>query len=222
MNPDLKQQTDEWRLERYGCITGTRFGRVLGGYETRVRLIEELTRERAALDSGAVITFDDPDFPNGQHGRDMEHKAIAEYQLKFFLEDSMIKRPALVVYRKHKWIKFSPDFIESIEEGWNEYSRLGEVKCPVDPAEHLATMTRGMSVKHRAQTQGGMMVLGMQNAMFLSYHRAFKSSEQLYHQPLERDDSQISTLEAACFEILDHVKNGTIPKKITTSIPKCF
>lgn len=218
----MLQRSDEWRLQRMGCITGTRFARALGGFDTRVRLIQELQAERRALASGEDIVFDDPDFPNGMHGREWEDRALAEYQLRYWIDSSMIHRPALVTHRKHKWIKFSPDFIEAVDETWDEYAKLGEIKCPVQRDIHLATIYRGMQQDYKAQTQGGLMVTGLQLAVFLSYHNGFKSQDQLFTQPLDRDEGYISTLESACFEILDHVENGTVPKAISTSIPKCF
>jgi hypothetical protein len=223
MQSNLKQHTDEWRRLRYSCITGTRFTRVLGCTSTRVRLVKELRAERDALESGEEIVFDDPDFPNGQHGRDMEHRALAEYQVRYFLDDHVIQRPALLVMKGHKWLKFSPDAIEAMQEGWDEYSKLLEVKCPVDPSVHLATLHGGMPLDHSPQVQGGLMVSGLNLANFISYHRGFPPKDQLYIQPVERNDSLISTLESACLDILEHVKNRTVPKEHTiTSIPKMF
>ncbi len=219
---ELVPLSAEWRHARLGCLTGTRFARALGSIQTRIKLIQELQAERRALASGKPIVFDDPDFPNGMHGREMEGRAIAEYQVRHWIDDAQIKRPAILTYKKHKWIKFSPDFLECLEEGCDEYCKLVEIKSPVDVSIHMATLYRGMDQDHKAQTQGGLMVSGLRCGVFLSYHASFKSKEQLYSQPFDRDETYISTLESACFEILDHVQNGTIPEPKMTSLPRFF
>jgi hypothetical protein len=218
----LKQGSQEWRMERLGCLTGSRFSIALGGVETRIRLIKDLTAERAALKSGEQIYFDDPNLPNFVHGREWENRAIAEYQLRYFIEDSAMHRPAILTHKKHKWIKYSPDFIEAMTEDFNQYCKLGEIKAPVKKDIHMATLYAGMPPEHKPQVQGGLMVTELDVAVFISYHYQFPTADQLYIQIIERDQPYIATLESACFEILDHVKNGTLPDAKVISLPRLF
>lgn len=219
---DFAQGSTEWKMERMGCITGTRFARALGSIDTRSRLIQELAAERAALKDGRVIEFEELDVDNLNHGRDMQHRALAEYQCRFGIDDTYIHTPAIVKHKKHKWIKYSPDFIECFSEGFNEYCKLWETKCPVAADIHMATLYAGMPAEHKPQVQGGLWVCNLTIGGFISYHAGFPTDQQLYIQPIERDDFYIGILESACLDILEHVKNGTVPKASIHSIPKLF
>lgn len=212
----------QWHLERMGCITGSRFARALGSIDTRIRLIKELIYEREALKSGAAIEFDEPDIGNFNHGHKWEPRALAEYQLRYFIDDENIQTPAIVKHKKIKWIKYSPDALECMSEDFNGYCKLLEIKSPVEKFIHLATLHSGMPPEHKPQVQGGLWVTGFDTAIFISYHNNFPTDQQLYIQAIDRDQAYINTLECACLDILEHVKNNTVPKASIHSIPKLF
>lgn len=223
----MQQGTYEWKVARLACITGTRFKQTVGSIQSRCTLIDELVAEREMLKRGEPYNFPEIHAENLEHGKEWEDRAIAEYQMRQFID--YVERPALITHPKYKFIKYSPDFIEKTVDPTESYECLpvlGEVKCPVKRDIHLAYLTKckyqQMPDDHIDQLQGGLWVTGYKIGKFLTYHNEFPIADQLGTAFIERDNRRIALIESACLEIWEHVLNVTKPKVQYTSIPKLF
>lgn len=218
----MLQRSKEWLIARLSCITGTRFKRVLGTYSGRCSLIDTLIEERKLLAKGPPYEIEEVTAANLEHGRLWEDRALAEYQLRQWVSDDEIDRPALVEHKKHKWIKVSPDFIRILLDSKYGCQILGEIKCPVDKSIHESYRWIGLPAEYRDQVQGNMWVTKSDSATFISYFNDTTTDKQLIIHNIERDDDRIRLIEESSLEILHHVKERSYPTNTVYSIPDLF
>ncbi|WP_134046481.1 lambda exonuclease family protein [Paraburkholderia caballeronis] len=200
MSDVIEQRTDEWRAQRAGKLTASRFADALsftGGEpgdvyktgpkkglpkprvstDTRNRYLREIVFERLASvpkhEVGGRAT---------QWGTDVE--AFAREAVE--LETGFIIQPAeFVTHERYPFIGASPDGLIDDDGGY-------ESKCPMDEAVHIRTLLEGMPADHIAQVQGGMFVTGRRWWLFASYDPRMREDLRLYTQRVERDDEFIN------------------------------
>jgi putative phage-type endonuclease len=183
-----EQGTDEWRIERAGKITASRFDDVLAMTKAnkptaaREAYMYELAAERI---SGK---------PNrSQSSRAMEHgtvsedHAVAAYEA---LRGVFVERVGFVLHPKYDFIGASADGLVDADGGI-------EIKCPMGEKTHIKTWHTGMPVDHTAQVQGCMFVTGRAWWDFISFDVEQVAPFNLYIQRIPRDEAYIAALEVA-------------------------
>lgn len=200
MSDAIEQRTDEWRAQRAGRITASRFADVLaftGGEpgdvyksgpkkgmpkerkstETRNKYMREIVFERLAStprhEVGGKAT---------QWGTDVEAyaKEAAELETGYLIVPGQF-----VTHPGYPFIGASPDGLIEADGGY-------ESKCPMDEAVHINTLLYGMPEDHIPQVQGGMLVTGRKWWLFVSYDPRVPDPYRLYTQRIERDDAYIN------------------------------
>ena len=191
----LEQRSHDWLQARCGFPTGSGFKHLMAktakGLPTAARntyLWEKLT-ERI---SGQPVQH----FVNlaMQWGIDQEPVALAAYEAKtgFSVAPMGFVRHATLA------TGCSPDGIVDMEG-------LLEIKCP-NTVTHLQTINNGMDSDHMAQLQGGMWLLNLQWADFVSFDPRLPAQYQLFIQRVPRDNDYITRLEAEVIGFLSDLE----------------
>jgi hypothetical protein len=232
------QGTAEWKQDRAGYCTASRFGEVIskgkksasapGGYlpsKSRATYLLQLVAERitgAPYDSysGGAAT---------QRGGELEHDARTAYM--HHTGNLVIPSP-FVPHPKIEWCGASPDGLVGEDGGI-------EIKCPANPMIHLETVLLGnarlaaallgeieekvigtadnrvppktkplIPPEHMAQVQGNMWVHERQWWDFISYDPRFPAHLQLYVHRVFRDPEYIEMLEREVVKFLDEVNDN--------------
>lgn len=200
MNSPIEQRTEEWRAQRAGKLTASRFADAIaftGGdpddvyksgpkkgmpkprksTEARNKYMRETVFERLAATArhevGGKAT---------QWGEDVESFAKEAVELE---TGYLIVPGQFVTHPGYPFIGASPDGLIEADGGY-------ESKCPMDEAVHINTLLNGMPDDHIAQVQGGMLVTGRKWWLFASYDPRMCADLRLYTQRIERDDSYIN------------------------------
>jgi hypothetical protein len=191
----LEQRSHDWLQARCGFPTGSGFKHLMAktakGLPTAARntyLWEKVT-ERI---SGQPVQH----FVNlaMQWGIDQEPVALAAYEAKtgFSVAPMGFVRHATLA------TGCSPDGIVDMDG-------LLEIKCP-NTVTHLQTINNGMDSDHMAQLQGGMWLLNLQWADFVSFDPRLPTEYQLFIQRIPRDNDYILRLEAEVIGFLSDLE----------------
>lgn len=152
----MEQQTEAWRNERLGLITGTRFAAIVGSGKTRDDLIRDLAWERYTgkyIERGFVTDA-------MQRGIDLEPEARDWYR---FDSGNDVVEHGFIVHPELPFVGISPD-------GLIDDDGLVEIKCPGHRA-HIETLERRkVPSQYRWQVQGQLWVTGREWLDFVSYH----------------------------------------------------
>lgn len=213
----MDQRSEEWFDARAGRITASMMNVVMlprdrGQFKTGPRkgqvkpapkaitdyahqlAAERLTKKPRKQARGAALDW----------GREVEPAAVAAYQAE---TGYIVTECGLLLHPKYDFIGASPDFLVDDDGG-------GEVKSPESSEVHLETLLTGLPVEHIEQIQGGLWVSNRKWWDFISFHPDFPPELRLYVQRVDRDDTFIKQLEAACLEmeadvqaILDTIHN---------------
>jgi hypothetical protein len=183
-----EQKTEEWLLDRLGCVTGSRFVDVCkmdakGSkfLKARETAITEITLELLTGKPGAMWTSKATDW--GNYHEPMARMRYEAHSKAFCQEVGFIRHPM------HQQVGASPDgLIQGRRKGY-------ESKCPFTPTVHLDTLLNGMPEDHMWQVQGGMFVCDCDEWDFVSYHPSFPREMQLYVQTIKRDQPFIDDME---------------------------
>ena len=202
-NEKTLQRTPEWRDERAGKITASRFADVMAFTDpepgsvyksgprkgqpklptstaTRDKYMRELCFERLSGKpvheiSGMALRW----------GAEVESYALSAFEL----ETGLVVQPAcFVTHAEYKFIGCSADGLIGKDGGV-------ENKAPHDEAVHIQTMLEGMPDNHIPQVQGCMLVTGRKWWEFISYDPRAGENYRLYHQRIERDEEYIAKLK---------------------------
>lgn len=198
-----QQKSEAWRLERLGCVTGSRFGEVIatgknGNFlKSRETAITEITLELLTGSPGAMWTSKATNWGN-------ENEPYARTAYEAFTGE-FCEEVGFIVHPDYMQVGCSPDgLIAGKRKGY-------ESKCPLTPTVHLQTLLNGMPEEHMAQVQGGMWCCDCDEWDFVSYHPLFPPEMQLYVQTIKRDEKFIASMSehvlSAIQEINDNVKN---------------
>lgn len=203
---EIQQRSAEWFALRWGRITGSEFQLAAGSPATQKRLAK---RKRYELANPVEIP-DEINVPSLSWGRVNEPKALAQYEMLH----GDLTYPAFTVHPKYDWIGFSPDGIGD---------RKGvEVKSPYDGSVHQLTLMLGMPPVHQSQVQGGMWVYDFGEWDFVSFDPRISPPDDLYIQPISRDQGYISNLERCLLKVWDMVNSDKDLDVEDDFIPKLF
>jgi len=192
-----EQGTLEWKRERCGYVTASRACDILAeiksgeaaarkNYRTQL-VVERLTGEPA--EDGFVSK-------PMEHGTATEPMARAWYCNR---EEVLVTQLGFVKHPTIPWVGASVD--SEVEEGVGGI----EIKCP-NTAQHISALIDGMDVKHTAQTQFQMWVMGWQWVDFVSFDDRLPEKYWGYVQRVKRDDVYIQALEGKVAKFLEEVQ----------------
>jgi putative phage-type endonuclease len=205
----IEQGTPEWRAERAGRITASRFVDVLGTRPAREKYARELVFERLAQRPKHEVKS-----KSTAWGTDIEPFHVEAFELHTGL---IAERCGLIAHPRYPFIAASPDRLTSDGGGL-------ECKAPHDEAVHVQTWLEGMPDEHRAQVLGGMFVTGRTHWWFTSYDPRQAEPYRLYVERVPRDDRYIATLSGALltFEqevqaMLEQIRNRAAQPTTTES-----
>lgn len=217
-----EQGSNEWRRERLGRVTASRFADVMAGPKSAAYLsyARQLRAERERLDRllrGEEIP-PEPDFYSAATawGKRNEPLARAEYA---FRNDVDVTIPTLIVHSFYEYVAASSDGMCS----YYGPRVIGlEIKCPFNPANHADTLAHGMPADHRAQVQGQIWVCDLDAVDFISFDPRRQDAGRYYQQRHERDDRYIAVLERAVLDFWQFVISGKDAPVVSDSVPILF
>lgn len=174
-----EQRTDDWRQQRAGKLTASRFVDVLGTKAARAKYMREIVFERL---SG--IAKHEVSSKSLAWGQDVEPFQREAFELETGL---VVRQSGFMLHPAYPFIGASPDGLIDTDGGL-------EMKSPHDEAVHVQTLLEGMPAEHMAQVQGSMAVTGRRWWYFTSYDPRQAERFRLYVQRVERDDVFIARL----------------------------
>ena len=185
------QGTPEWFAARVGCLTASRAGDLMARTKTgpsasRANLLTQLAVER--LTGQPVDTFQ-----NGamQRGVELEPIARAAYEARRGL---LVEEVGFILHPSIPRVGASPD-------GFVGDDGLLEIKCPQAMAKHLDALRSGAhAVEYKWQLQHQLWVTGRSWVDAVSFDPRWPEHLQLAITRVQRDESAIAELEAACVE----------------------
>ena len=186
------QGTTDWLTERIGCVTASNFSKVFttaGKLSTsRDGLINQLIAENLLQKPTETFKSDAM-----QRGNDLEGeaRALAELMLDVDIEETGL-------------IKMDDYEIGCSSDGlWGETGI--EIKCP-NASTHVAYLRKGkLPTTYVQQVQGTMLVLGLSEYWFLSYHPEL---EPLLIK-VKRDDKLLKLAEPLLIETATIIQSET-------------
>lgn len=179
----MEQRSAEWSQVRLGKITASEMATVLSGSVTaKNEYLHRLRELQAPMDLDHI--------PAIQWGRKHEDMALFRYELDNNIE---LKRPSFLRHPEHRWIGCSPDAVVLPAGGV-------EVKCPLSPEVHEATLKHGMNAEHMPQVQTCIWCCEADWWDFVSFDPRQHFARRLYVQRIPRDEKFIADMEAKCLE----------------------
>jgi putative phage-type endonuclease len=156
-----KQGSDEWKRQRLGIVTGSRFADVMsngkGGRPSekaetyKCELLAELLIGEPIGFAGNSAT---------ERGNDLEASAVAEYEFKTGVS---VDECGFMLHPQHPGIGCSPD-------GLIGSDGIVEVKCPANPAIYLKACRRNeVPTEYHHQVQGNLWVTGRAYCDFIMF-----------------------------------------------------
>lgn len=188
-----EQGTQEWRNERCGYATASRFSDILSGGASRQKYLNELVAERLTLRPTES-------FSNRHTLRGTEQEPVAK--VAYMARTGQIIEE--VGFVKHSTLKAgaSPDGLIDLDGGI-------EIKSVI-PTVQIETIKRGGYPKvHMPQIQGNLWITGRQWWDFVSFcyimREGLSPDLQLYIFRVKRDESYIDHLEMEVVTFLKEV-----------------
>jgi len=159
---DVEQGSDEWFAARVGVASASNFAKIItptGKKSTQYKAyMNQVIAEKLM---GRKIDTHMSDAM--QRGIDMEEGARTWYE---FATDSDVKEVGLVYLNEDRRVSCSPDGLMN-DKGL-------EIKCPL-PHTHIEYLLKGeIPGKYIPQVQGSMLVTGLKEWDFVSYHPELK------------------------------------------------
>ncbi len=180
----MLQRTEEWFQERAGKVTASRFKDILPGARgnylaIRDNYMRQLIAERLTGKPKDQISAKQLDWGN-------EHEAAAVFAYEMEVGQS-VTPAGFITHAAYPEAGGSPD-------GFVGTDGLIEIKCPFDPAQHIAYLEDSAWEDHIPQKQGNLWVAGKQWIDFVSYCPLFPQQMQLFKRRFYRDEKYISML----------------------------
>lgn len=186
----MEQNTTEWLQARAGKITASRMCDVLAfgkrdgkPLKARQDYIGDIVAELLTGEPKEQVKARPLDW-----GHDVEAAARAAYEAE---TGEIVQQVGFMVHPLLPYIGCSPD-------GLIGGDGQTQIKCPNNPAVHIATLRDGMPEEHVAQVQGEMFVTGRAWSDFVSFDPRMPEHLRLYRQRIHRDEKYIEQLAAAC------------------------
>jgi putative phage-type endonuclease len=192
----FEQGTEEWRFDRYGKITASRWidalAKTKAGKPTAARekymlqLVFERTAGAPRHSTGGAAT---------RWGQELEAFAREAYEIE---TGNIVTQSGFTVHPEYAWLGASPDGLVG-DDG------LIEIKCPMDECVHITTLLEGMPEDHMPQVQANISCHGRKWLDFISYDARQREGLRLYIQRIERDDEYIAKAIEELSEFNDEV-----------------
>lgn len=191
-----EQGTEQWRLERLGCLTASCMADVLavtksGPSASRKNYLAQLVAERLTGVMQASFTS-----PAMAWGTEQEPFARAEYEIRtgnFVDQCGFIKHPTI------EWCGASPD-------GTIDDDGLAEFKCP-NTATHIEYLLAGNPpAKYKPQMLLQLACTQRKWCDFVSYDCRLPEEHRLFIVRFEPKPSEIEEIESAAREFLAEVQ----------------
>lgn len=194
----MDQNTAEWRDARAGHITASRMCDVLAfgkrdgkPLKARQDYIGDIVAELLTGEPREQVSAKPLDW-----GHDVEQAARAAYEAE---TGEIVQLVGFMEHPLLPYIGCSPDGLVAI-------NGQQQIKCPNNPAIHIATLRDGMPEEHIPQVQGELFVTGREWSDFVSFDPRMPIHLRLYRQRIERDDKYIATLADACASLWEEVQ----------------
>ena len=187
-----EQGSQEWLQERAGRWTASRFADLIAtdkrtGKPLKCRtdaiwqvVVERMTGQPSEGPAGFAL----------QWGSDVEEFAREAFEIE---TGKSVEQVGFLEHPQYPFAGASPDGLIGESEGL-------ELKCPKDPAVHLARFLSGVPAEYIPQIQGGMWVTGFKRWHFASFDPRMPPSHRLLIIPVLRDDEMIARIESAVLE----------------------
>ena len=184
-----EQRTPEWKQERHGLFTASRFADVLArnkktgeplkAYHDCIWQVvtERLSGVPTEGATGFALIW----------GTEVEPFAREAYELE---TGNIVTESGFIVHPKYPHVGCSPDGLIGTDGGL-------ELKCPKSSIVHLERFISGVPAEYMPQIQGCMMVTGRQFWDFASYDPRMPESHRLLIIRVKRDEEFINKLELA-------------------------
>ena len=183
------QGSPEWLALRAGKFTGSRFADLMavtksGPSASRGNLLVTLALERLTGEPEATYQNDAM-----RRGTELEPLARGAYEAH---TGELVEAAAFILHPYHPFVGVSPDGLLGAEG-------MVEFKCPSSQAKHLDALRSGShATEYRWQLQGQLWVTGRLWVDAVSYDPRFPDGLQLAITRVQRDETAIQALEAAC------------------------
>lgn len=207
----MEQNTAEWREARAGRITASRMCDVMafdpGGELYKSGKKKGTPKPPKVLQArrdyiGDIVAEILTGEPKAQvrarpleWGHDVEAAARAAYEAE---TGEIVQQIGFLEHQSIRYIGCSPDGLIGADG-------QTQIKCPSNPAIHIATLRGGMPDEHIPQVQGELWVTGRAWSDFVSFDPRMPPHLRLYRQRIRRDDEYIATLAEACASLWEEV-----------------
>lgn len=183
----IEQRTDDWRAQRAGRITASRFADAIA---MNKRKPTEPTAARTTYMREVVA-----EILSGRPKHEISSKSLSwGTEAEELARDAYETETGLIVVKSEFVTHPLYDFIGASPDGLIDDVGGLEMKCPHDEQVHVGTMLYGMPADHVAQVQGNLMVTGRKWWDFASFDPRQAPDYQLYIQRIERDDEYIDNV----------------------------
>jgi predicted phage-related endonuclease len=174
-----EQGTPDWRQQRAGKLTASRFADVLGTKAARAKYMREIVFERAA-----GVARHEVSSKSLSWGHDVEPFQREAFELETGL---VVRQSGFLLHAAYPFIGASPDGLIDPDGGL-------EMKSPHDEAVHVQTLLEGMPAEHMPQVQGNMAVTGRSWWYFTSYDPRQAERFRLHVERVPRNETYIANL----------------------------
>ena len=192
VSKEVEQGTAEWRQQRVGYITASRFDDVMTRPRSKQDVLSATAESYLYELIGEHLTGSPGDNVSSRamdHGSEFEAKAIAAYEWECGVS---VEREGFIKHPDEEWVGCSPD------GGCVGSDGMIEVKCPFTTKEHVRTMLSGeVPSQYVAQVQGCLWVTGRSWCDFISWDGRCESGSELVVIRTERDEKYIKKLAEA-------------------------
>jgi predicted phage-related endonuclease len=195
LTPDnvlIPQGTEEWKLQRLGKLTASRFSDAIAKTKTgwgasRSRYMADLAIERF---TGKPVEH----YQNAAmlQGTERQPAATAAYEWE---SNVTVEQVGFIEHPRIKMAGCSPD-------GFVGDNGLIEIKSPMSHTHLETLLTQNIDGGYISQMMFQLSVTGRQWCDFVSFDPAWPPEMQLYVRRIERDDRLISILEKQAVEFL--------------------
>lgn len=186
------QRTDQWRQERSGLFTGSKFadviarnkktGEPLKAYHDMIWqvVVERMTQQPVEGPAGYAL----------QWGTDVEPFAKESYELE---TGNYVTDSGFIVHPEFDFAGCSPDGLIDEDGGI-------EIKCPKSSAVHLERFLSGVPEEYMPQIQGCMWVTGRKWWDFVSFDPRMPESHRMMVIRVWRNQAYIDNLQKCVIE----------------------
>lgn len=189
------QGTQEWLMERAGCLTASAIADMLAKTKTGESASRANLRARLVAERLTGLPQESFSSPAMKWGNEQEPFARAAYEIK---SGNLVDQAGLVMHPSIQFAGASPD-------GLIDDCGLVEIKCP-NTATHIEYLLSGVPPKkYHPQMLWQMECTGRQWCDFVSFDPRMPESMQLFMARFERDGVALSEIRKEAIAFLSEV-----------------